>query len=70
MKQKFLLGAVALCLAIGLTSCGGEKQEEMTKMIGNSPGNNTGLVYAVDHFPSIGFTTHFYLSYKGTRLLQ
>lgn len=33
MKQKFLLGAVALCLAIGLTSCGGEKQEEMTKMI-------------------------------------
>ena len=37
---------------------------------GNSPGNNTGLVYAVDHFPSIGFTTHFYLSYKGTRLLQ
>lgn len=33
MKQKFLLGAVALCLAVGLTSCGGEKQEEMTKMI-------------------------------------
>ena len=39
-------------------------------ILGNSPGNNTGLVYAVDHFPSIGFTTHFYLSYKGTRLLQ
>lgn len=32
MKQKFILGAVALCLAVGLTSCG-EKQEELTKMI-------------------------------------
>ena len=32
MKQKFILGAVALCLALGLTSCG-EKQEELTKMI-------------------------------------
>lgn len=32
MRQKFILGAVALCLAVGLTSCG-EKQEELTKMI-------------------------------------
>lgn len=32
MKQKFILGAVALCLAVGLTSCG-EKQEELTKII-------------------------------------
>lgn len=32
MKQKFILGAVALCLAVGLSSCG-EKQEELTKMI-------------------------------------
>lgn len=32
MRQKFILGAVALCLAVGLSSCG-EKQEELTKMI-------------------------------------
>lgn len=32
MRQKFILGVVALCLAVGLTSCG-EKQEELTKMI-------------------------------------
>lgn len=32
MKKIFILGAVALCLAVGMTSCG-EKQEELTKMI-------------------------------------
>lgn len=34
MKRNFIFGAVALCLALGMASCGEkEKQVEMTKMI-------------------------------------